>query len=89
VLEQDAAYRTFPAVDRGVRLTGVRGWPAIQSDHKAANVAWTRQKLAADPSLPGGPLGPEEFGNPIGPDRWPRAVYDLVMAERQRHWCAT
>lgn len=87
VLEADAAHTSFPKVRRGVRLTGVFGWPAVLADARGANVAWTRQKLAADPSLPGGPTGPEEFGNPIGPDRWPRAVYDFVMAERGRHFC--
>lgn len=85
VLESNATYSTFPTTARGVRLTGVFGWPAITSDARAANVAYARQRLAMDPSMPGGPIGPEEFGNPIGPDRWPRVVYDFVMGERRRH----
>lgn len=88
VLEQLGTYRTFPKVRRGVRLTGVFGWPAVLSDHRAANIAWARQKLAADPSLPGGPIGPEEMGSPVGVDRWPRAVYDLVNTEAERFWCS-
>lgn len=84
VLEGDATYRTFPTVRRGVRLTGVPGWPAVPSGAKHATIAKARQLLAADTTLPGGPMGPEEYGNPIGPDRWPRSFYDFVMAERER-----
>ena len=80
-------YARFPSTRAGVRLTGVPGWPAARIDAREANVAWGRQRLAADPSLPGGPVGPEEFGSPIAPDRWPRAVYDLITSERHRFWC--
>jgi hypothetical protein len=83
-LEGDATYRRFPTVRRGVRLTGVPGWPAVPSGAKHATIAKARQLLAADTSLPGGPMGPEEFGSPVGADRWPRAFYDFVMAERDR-----
>lgn len=81
-------YGAFPRGTDLVRLTGaVFGWPALQRDHREANVAWSRQRLAGDPSLPGGQLGPDEYGQPVGPDRWPRAVYDLVNSEKTRHEC--
>jgi hypothetical protein len=85
VLEADATYTTFPTTRRGVRVTGVFGWPAVLPDARAANVAWARNKMAADTTVPGGALGPEELGSPVGADRWPRAVYDFIMAERGRH----
>lgn len=81
-------YGSFPRGTGLVRLAGaVFGWAALQRDHREANVAFARQRLAGDPSLPGGAMGPDEYGQPVGPDRWPRAVYDLVMSEKTRHEC--
>lgn len=86
-LTDRGSYGSFPKGQDLVKLVGAFGWPAIQLDQREANVAWTRQRLAADPSLPGGPLGPEEYGQPVASDRWPRAVYDLLEKERTRHGC--
>lgn len=81
-------YGAFPRGDGLVQLAGaVFGWPAIQTDQREANVAWARQRLGADPSLPGGQIGPDEYGQPIASDRPPRAVYDLLMKEKSRHEC--
>lgn len=86
-LEGDASYRSFSTVRRGIRLTGaVAGWPAVPAGARDATVAKARQLLAADTTLPGGPRGPEEYGSPIGADRWPRVFYDFVMAERERFY---
>lgn len=71
-----------------IQLAGaVFGWDVIQGDQREATVAWARQRLTGDPSLPGGALGPDEYGQPVAPDRWPRAVYDLVNKESNRHRC--
>lgn len=87
-LTDGGTYGAFPRGMELVRLTGaVFGWPAINRDHREAAVAWARQRLAADPSMPGGQLGPDAYGQPVAPDRWPRPVYDLVMAEKSRHEC--
>jgi hypothetical protein len=32
-------------------------------------------------------MGPEDYGPPVAPDRWPRAVFDLVNKEKTRHEC--
>jgi hypothetical protein len=85
VLAASGTYRVFPRIERGVRLTIATGWPRPPQDAVAANIAWARQRLALDASLPGGPIGPEELGYPSAPDRKPQAVYDLIAAERQRH----
>lgn len=87
-LVDTARYRTFPRGASTVRLTdAVFGWSALQKDHIAATVALARQRVTADPSLPGGPMGPEEYGQPIAPDRWPRVAWDLLQKERTRHEC--
>lgn len=81
-----ANYTEFPDVRQGVRLTGVYGGEADL--RRAACVAWARQRMALDPSTPGGILsGPEDLGAAVQVDRWPRAVYDLITAERHRFWC--
>lgn len=81
-----AGYSSFPRYQpAGVRLTGVRGWASIPTYARSATVAWVRQRLALDPST-AGQMGPDDLGQPTGPDRWPRQVYDLVMRERQRHY---
>lgn len=82
------SYGAWPKGKNLVQLAGaVFGWDAIQSDQREAVVAWSRQRLAGDPSLPGGAMGPDEYGQPIASDRWPRAVYDLVNKEKDRHRC--
>lgn len=87
VLDPSGNYRTFPSGPLRVRLTLATGWPAVPTYAVAANVAWARQRLALDPAM-AGQVGPEDMGVPTGPDRWPRAVYDLVQREKQRHWCS-
>lgn len=88
VLATTGTYRTFPRGDQRVRLTGVFGWPAIQPDHRAATVAWAHQRLFAEPGLNGIPA-PDDLGPAYAPDRHPRAVYDLLCDERDRHACWT
>ncbi len=75
---------TFPSGAHKVRLTGAYGWAAIQRDHREATVAWAHQRLFADPGTQGIPA-PDEYGVAYGPDRHPRAVYDLLCSERDRH----
>lgn len=81
-----ATYTTFPDVKQAVRLTGTFGGDT--DSRKAACVAWARQRIALDPSAPGGVVsGPEDLGGAISTDRWPRLVYDLIYQERHRFWC--
>lgn len=81
-----ATYVEFPAVHQGIRLTGTFGGDT--EARRAATVAWARQRLALDPATAGGVLsGPEDLGGAVMVDRWPRAVYDLIAAERHRFWC--
>ena len=87
-LAPNRGYTVFPRFPQSVRLTLATGWPTVLSSWRVATVAWARQRLAMDPSIPGGPMGPEEMGSPVGPDLWPRAVYDLVQREARRHSCA-
>lgn len=78
-----ATYPDFVPIPNSVRLVGTLGGNA--DARRAANVAWARQAIALDPSNPGGLLvGPDDLGNASNPDRWPRAVFDLVQAERRR-----
>ncbi len=85
-LVDTASYTEYPEVTQGIRLTGTFGGDA--DSRRAACVAWARQRIALDPSTPGGLLsGPEDLGGAVSIDRWPRAVYDLVSAERRRFWC--
>lgn len=85
-LVDTANYTEFPNVTQGVRLTGVFGGDA--DARREACVAWARQRMAMDPSQMGGvSSGPEDLGGGVSIDRWPRAVYDLITAERHRFWC--
>lgn len=87
-LVDTATHTTFPEVRQGVRLTGTFGWPDIPINVQTATVAWARQRLALDPSLPGGIIsGPEDIGGAVSLDRWPRVVRDLIDSERHRFWC--
>lgn len=87
-LADGGRYGSFPRGNSLVQLAGaVFGWAAIQRDVKEANVDWARQRIAADPSLPGGSLGPDEGGQPIAPDRPPRSVFELLRKEKDRHRC--
>ena len=83
-LLETATYTEFPEVIEGIRLTGTFGDP---DSRKAACIAWARQRIALDPSMPGGVTsGPEDLGGAASLDRWPRVVYDLVTAERHLYW---
>lgn len=82
-------YGAFPRGMGLVQLAGaVFGWADIPRDAIEANVDWARQRIGADPALPGGPIGPDEYGQVVGSDRWPRSVYDLLEKETRRHECA-
>lgn len=81
-----ATYPEWPDLKQAVRLTGTLG--GDPDSRKAACVAWARQRIALDPSMPGGYVsGPEDLGGAVSLDRWPRLVYDLIYAERHRFWC--
>lgn len=81
-----SVYTQFPKAQQGVRLTGTFG--GDPESRQAACIAWARQRIALDPSSPGGiQSGPEDLGGAVSVDRWPRAVYDLVTSERRRFWC--
>lgn len=88
-LSADASYVVFPKLENAVRLTGAFNWNRPPARVVAANVAWARQTLAADPSFPGGIVGPDEFGRPVGPNRLPDAVWRLKLSESRRHQCST
>lgn len=80
-------YAGFPAGVYSVRVTGVFGWSRIPRVAKEANIARARQLAAADPSLPGGIVGPEEFGSPAGPNRVPDNYWRLVRHWATERWC--
>lgn len=67
----------YPAGDQLVRVTGAFGWPAVPESVREATVHKARQLLAWDPTRPGGPVGPEELGVPLGPNRMPDTMYRL------------
>jgi hypothetical protein len=81
-----ATYARLPRVRAGVRVTLVPGWPAVPDTWRAANVAWARQMLAADP-LVAGSIQSDLEQSPYAPDRKPQLVWDLIQTERHRHWC--
>lgn len=81
-----ATYATLPKLRAGVRVTMVPGWPAVPETWRAANVAWARQMLAADP-LVAGSVQSDMEQSPYGRDLKPQAVWDLIQTERHRHWC--
>lgn len=83
-----ATYGDWPAGENRIRLTGALGWPRPSSRHVAANVAWARQVLAADPSFPGGIVGPTQLGSPVGTQKVPDAVWRLARREAARFKCA-
>lgn len=74
----------WPRTPFGIEITGAHQWPTVPRRYKAANIAWARQRLAADNMLPGGPIGPDELGQPIASDRKPQIVYDLIRRETRR-----
>lgn len=74
----------WPRTAHGIEITGAHQWPVVPRRYRAANIAWARQRLAADNMLPGGPIGPDELGQPIASDRKPQLVYDLIRREAQR-----
>ncbi len=78
-----ATYVTFPPGENRVRLTGAFGWQNTRR-FVEANIAWARQQLAADLSFPGGVVGADELGRPVGPNRMPDAVWRLKLAESRR-----
>jgi hypothetical protein len=67
----------FPGGRQLVRVTAAFGWPEIPASVREATVHRARQLLAWDPSRPGGPVGPEELGAPVGPNRMPDTMYRL------------
>lgn len=60
-----------------VRLTGIRGWPAVPRSIRRATIDRARQLSAWDASRPGGVTGPEELGTGVGPNRMPDTMYRL------------
>lgn len=84
ILNGSGTYTTWPTTYRGVEVTGVRGWAAVPVELRDANIAWARQSLAADPSFPGGIVGPDELGRPVGPNRLPDPVWRLKRSHVER-----
>lgn len=82
-----ATYVIFPKGENRVRLTGAFGWPSVRRFIEG-NIAWARQQLAADLSFPGGIVGSDELGRPVGPNRMPDAVWRLKLAESRRFACS-
>lgn len=78
----------WPITTFGIELTGAFGWDPPPRLWRAATVTWARQKIAADPSVPGGQIGPDERGSPFAPDRKPDIVYRLIRREADRFWCS-
>lgn len=79
-----STYTTFPMGENRIRLTGAFGWPRPSARHVQGNIAFARQRIAADPSFPGGIVGQSELGAPVGSNRLPDAVWRLKLAESRR-----
>lgn len=79
---------TWPKVRAGIELTGVHQWPRVPRTASKGTMDWAAQDLAADMSFPGGVVGPEQVGSPVGPNRMPDSVWRLVNAMAHRHMCA-
>ena len=84
-----SSYTTFPKGENRVRLTGAFGWARPSRRHINANIDWARQDLASSSSFAGGPVGPDELGRPVGPNRLPDSVWRLKLAESRRFSCST
>jgi len=79
------SYSRWPKGHRLIELTGAYGWPAIPRRAIEANVAMTRQLMAADRTFPGGVITPDEYGRPVLPSRLPDAVYRLKAWHSNLH----
>jgi hypothetical protein len=81
---------TVQGLPRGVnvvRLTGVRGWPAIPVDLVEGTAQRARQLAYADPSYSGSIPGESEYGAGPVSLRWPQTLYNFLQSERERFWC--
>lgn len=75
-------YGAFPVGPRAVRVTTAFGWAEVPPSVRRANLSRARQLLAMDPSLPGGPVGPDQLGRPVGFERLPDEMWRLINARR-------
>lgn len=66
---------TYPRLQRIVRITGVFGFEEPPAPVKAAVKDRVRQRYAADPSVLGGVIGPEEGGRPVMLGNFPHTFY--------------
>lgn len=87
VLTGAGALRRWPRGHRSVRLTGVRGWASVPATASSSVVARARQLAASDPMFGGGPVGPDEYGRPIGPTRMPDEMWRFMRVYRSRFYC--
>lgn len=81
------SYHTFPGGRRRVKATLAFGWPRVPATAREAVLERARQLIAADPSGSGGPVGPEELGQMVGPIRMPDPLYRLVRHWQTQFWC--
>jgi hypothetical protein len=77
-------YRRFPRHPDRIRLTGVRGWPAIPAALTEACAARARQLAYADPSYSGSLPSDDAYGHPAVPAWWPQVFYKFLERERHR-----
>jgi hypothetical protein len=83
---------TVQGLPRGVnvvRLTGVRGWPAIPPALVEATAQRAHQLAFASAGYSGGDAGgPDQYGRISPTDRfWPQSLYNFIQSERERFYC--
>lgn len=87
ILRPFGTFYVFPSGPRLVRLTGVRGWPAIPTALSEGCAERVRQIAFADPSYQGSIPGDDDYGRPVVTARWPQVLYNFLQSERERFWC--
>jgi hypothetical protein len=79
-----SGYPVFPGGVRTVRLTGVRGWPAVPPVLVEATAERVRQVAFADASYGGNVSSDPAYGTPTSSMRWPDTLYKFLEAEGRR-----
>jgi len=84
ILGTASGYGAFPIGSQLISITGAFGFAAVPPDVKEATIDRVRQLYAADPALVGGAVGPEEFGRPVIPPRYPQTMWAVIEHYRRR-----
>ena len=77
-------YRLFLRHPERIRLTGVRGWPAIPEALAEACTTRARQLAYADANYSGSLPSDDAYGHISVPGLWPHTFYKFLERERHR-----